>query len=156
MTTVVFVDTSILANIVRVPGKDQDYDDVIDELRRRIGLGEELVLPVTAVVECGNHVAQIKGAHNDRFAAARRFVDILCQVRDGEAPWVFNQAEWDAEYWTTLLAGAGTGEPMEVLLNRGIGAGDIAILAERETYRQRTGIDDVRIWSLDQGLAAYS
>lgn len=156
MTTVVFVDTSVLLNIVQVPGKDQDYEQVVEELRDRVERGEELVLPVTAVVECGNHVAQIKGAHDDRFAAAGRFVNVLRAVRDGEAPWTFNQTEWDGEYWSALIGGAGTGEPLEELLNRGIGTGDVAILAERETYRRRTGLQDVRIWTLDVGLSAYS
>jgi hypothetical protein len=30
------------------------------------------------------------------------------------------------------------------------------VLAEREIYRERTGLTEVRVWSLDQDLLAYS
>jgi hypothetical protein len=37
-----------------------------------------------------------------------------------------------------------------------IGCGDLCVLAEREIYRERTGLTEVRVWSLDQDLLAYS
>jgi hypothetical protein len=38
----------------------------------------------------------------------------------------------------------------------GVGCGDLSILLEREVYRERTGLSDVRIWALDARLAAHS
>ena len=37
-----------------------------------------------------------------------------------------------------------------------VGCGDLCVLAEREIYRQRTGLTDVLVWSLDLELLAYS
>jgi hypothetical protein len=37
-----------------------------------------------------------------------------------------------------------------------LGCGDLSILVEREVYRDRTGLPDVRIWTLDAGLRAHA
>lgn len=37
-----------------------------------------------------------------------------------------------------------------------MGAGDLAILVEREQFRARGAFRDIRIWTLDARLAAYS
>lgn len=140
MTRVVFIDTSVLANILRVPGKDQERDKVVAKMKQQSREGTQFVLPVTAVIECGNHIAQISTPNADRLAVARRFTALLRQVASGTAPWVFNRADWDGSFWTSLLAGASTGEALEYLLQRRVGTGDVAIIAERDLYRRRTGI----------------
>lgn len=55
-----FVDTSILCNPLEVPGKCQDRKRVIDELKRKRDRRDtDLLLPVTAIIETGNHIAQV-------------------------------------------------------------------------------------------------
>jgi hypothetical protein len=39
---------------------------------------------------------------------------------------------------------------------RGIGTGDVSILAEAEAYSARVTHVDVRIWTLERLLAAYA
>jgi hypothetical protein len=81
--TVSFVDTSILCNMLPVPGRDQQRDEVIEELREKLAEGETLILPVTAVIETGNFVAQLK---------------------DGRAPWRLHEFERGATFLDGLLS----------------------------------------------------
>lgn len=45
MKRVTFIDTSVLCELVQVPGKSQRPDDVAAEFRRRVQNGEGFVLP---------------------------------------------------------------------------------------------------------------
>ncbi|MFJ8843469.1 hypothetical protein ACIRFF_11250 [Streptomyces cyaneofuscatus] len=68
-----FVDTSILCNLLAVPGKCQDREQVIDELKRKRERREtDLLLPVTAIIETGNHIAQVSDGRARRSYAWRR------------------------------------------------------------------------------------
>jgi len=140
---------------VPVPGRDQHRAEVQAELKELLKIGTTMVVPVTAVIECGNFIAQLNGSA-DRRSVAQRFVRILQMVRDGESPWVFNNANWSREFWDRLLAGASTGEDLLGLLTRRVGTGDVAIIAERDDYRDRSGLENVRIWTRDVQLAAHS
>jgi hypothetical protein len=153
MTAIRFVDTGVLTNLVPVPGRCQDRHRVVEEYKKHHESGTSLVLPVTAVIECGNFVAQVAG---DRRRAAETFTALLHAVTSDETPWMFNEATWSRRYWQMLVEGAATGSSLTDLLSRKIGTGDISVLVEREEFKARTQIDDVGIWSLDTALSAYS
>lgn len=151
---VAFIDTSVLCNLVRVPGRDQHSERITTEFAERAGQGELFVIPVTAVIETGNHIAQATG---DRRAAADRLVGLLRAAMAESTPWKLNAATWDDRFLTELCAGNGTGQGLVDLLGNGqLGTGDVAILTERDQFRARTDFAAVSVWSLDQGLAAYS
>lgn len=81
-----FVDTSVLLEVLRVPGKSQQPDAVRTELRERVGTGESLLLPTAAIVETGNHIAQIADG-NLRRKYAESFVTILRSSTRGSRTW---------------------------------------------------------------------
>ncbi len=54
-----FVDTSIFANLLDVPGRAQQRDRVRREQREWAAARCGLVLPVATVIETGNHIAQL-------------------------------------------------------------------------------------------------
>ena len=54
---VVFVDTSIILRLIGMDGDDRALDAAAEFDRRR-EQGQRLVLPVTALIEAGNRVAQ--------------------------------------------------------------------------------------------------
>lgn len=153
MTPIRFVDTSVLTNLVSVPGRCQDRTRIVEEYKKHQAAGTSLVLPVTAVIECGNFVAQVAG---DRRRTAETFTKLLRAVTNDETPWMFNEVTWSHRYWQMLLDGAETGSDLTDLLSHTIGTGDISVLVEREQFKERTQIDDVGIWSLDAALSAYS
>lgn len=153
--TVWFVDTSILCNMIPVPGKDQDRDKVTAVLKEKQVARDTLILPVTAIVETGNHISHLQNGHQRRQAAAT-FDRLVRLVIAGKAPWHLHVFSWDKTLLKALLDGAGTGSSLIDHAVTGLGCGDLCVLAERDMYRKRTAIQDVRIWTLDHQLASHN
>ena len=110
------------------------------------------MIPITAVIETGNHIAQAAG---DRRAAAERFVGFLAAASSGIAPWTVQRPSWDDEFLAELCAGNATGQLFTDLASARMGAGDVAILVERDRFRRDSAYTDVQVWTLDVGLGAY-
>ncbi|MEU4536422.1 hypothetical protein AB0G15_16305 [Streptosporangium sp. NPDC023825] len=53
----------------------------------------DLILPVTAVIETGNHIAQLSDGRLRR-QPADKLSDLLGLVITGQAPWVLHTVEW--------------------------------------------------------------
>lgn len=154
MPTIWFVDTSVLCELLEVPGKCDKPDELKAEARKRRESGDRFVLPITAVIESGNHISQSGG---DRRGAAGRFVKLIDAVRDGNESWALHEVAWDSAFLNELTEGSVTAQPFVDLAGTGqMGAGDLAILIERERFKSRGAFTDVRIWTLDQRLGAYS
>lgn len=148
-TGAVFIDTSVLCNLVRVHGKDQHSEQISAEMQRRMSEGDMFILPVTAVIETGNHIAQ---STNHRYEAAHRLSGYLDLVVRGKAPWVLHEMEWDAAFLGTFRSGAGSGRDWPALAAMGVGAGDLCIAAEVLPFQARTGAP-ASVWSLDEDLS---
>lgn len=73
----------------------------------------------------------------------------------GKAPWTLYSSAWDSTFVQRLVAGGDSGLSLVEHAIGKVGCGDVSILIEREVYRERTGLTDVRIWTLDGGLAAH-
>ncbi|MFD5029593.1 hypothetical protein ACFVWX_02175 [Streptomyces sp. NPDC058220] len=151
-----FVDTSILCNLLEVPGKSQDREKAIAELKRKRELREaDLLLPVTAIIETGNHIAQLSDGYYRRLCA-ERLSGVLVTVIEGTAPWALNEVEWNAAHLRALVDGGSTGASLiEHACNR-LGCGDLNILVERDRYLARTSGVTAAIWTLDELLASYA
>jgi hypothetical protein len=156
-----FVDTSILLEILDVPGKAQRPDEVRAALRERVEERRDLILPTAAVIETGNHIHHVgDGARRRECAVA--FAGLLEDSARGEAPWVLHDATWDADVLMRIRQGCATGADIvehAVRGRQGLGTGDLSVLAERDLYRERR-VDrrsvDVRVWSADQLLGSFS
>lgn len=150
---VLFIDTSVLCNLLDVPGRNQRYDEIRGEFERYLDDGAYFVIPVTAVIETGNFIAQCSG---DRRAAAERFVALLKSTADEEVPWQLHALDWNGDFLHNLCGGDRTGQELVDLLGNGqMGTGDVAILCERSAFAERTSFKDVQIWTLEQTLRAY-
>ncbi|MGH9181685.1 MAG: hypothetical protein ACRDY5_08225, partial [Acidimicrobiales bacterium] len=86
MTTLTFVDTSVLCELLQVPGKSSPARgaEVAAEADRRQQAGERFVIPITAVIETGNHIAQADG---NRYEVAGRLVGLLQMALADDSPW---------------------------------------------------------------------
>ncbi|MER7130719.1 hypothetical protein [Streptosporangium saharense] len=149
-----FVDTSVLCNILDVPGKNQDRESVMRQLREE-KRECDLILPVTTVIETGNHIAQLPDGRVRR-DRADKLHRLLSLVIAGDAPWVLHTVEWGEGFLRSLLAGAGTGVPFSDHVMAKLGLGDLCILTERELYRTRVTNVEVGIWTLDTQLHSHS
>lgn len=145
--TICLVDTSIFCNLLEVPGRCQNKQRVVDELEQKIGEGWSLLLPLAAIVETGNHIAQC--ANGDlRRNAARRFVKQVRMAIEGEAPWVVTPLP-DASDWFAWL------DEFPDTAMRGVGIGDLTIIKEFERQCLLNPARRVVIWSLDSDLDGY-
>lgn len=116
MSAVCLVDTSVLCEILKVPGKHQDHQQHLAELQRRTGRGETLLLPMATNLETGNHIGQMRQG-GLRFTTAERFVKLVQQAIDGQIPFTptpFFQPEqlqaWLAEFPSWASRGSGFGD----------------------------------------------
>lgn len=153
MRTVQFIDTSVMVELLDVPGFNARHAEILAELDRRIALGITFVLPVTTIIETGNHVAQCSG---NRRAAAERFVAALELARTATPPWIVRDVAWSSDFLQSFVAGDSTGADLLThLTNSTLGAGDVAILVEREQFVSSVSAV-VEVWSLDADLSAHS
>ena len=151
-----FVDTSVLCDLLDVPGKAQQQATVRQELENFITRRVQLVLPVASIVETGNHIAQAAQG-GARRTAAERFVRLLRLTIAGNLPWVLHSVAWDSRMLGLICDGTPrTGHFVDLAGNGQLGAGDVSILAECELYRQRTAGVEVGVWTHDNLLAAYA
>ena len=151
---VIFIDTSILCNIVPVPGFDQHREKVRAEMKEYVKKKAKFILPITAVIETGNHIAQLPNGDKRR-ESAERFSEILRLVVEHKAPWSLVDVEWREDFLSDLLEGADTEESLVDLAVRKVGLGDLCILTERMRYERRTQLR-ATIWTLDKALAAHN
>lgn len=150
MSTITLIDTSVLCELLQVPGKcDPDLGPILlEEMDDRVNAGELLVIPVTAVVETGNHIAQCAG---DRHALAMALVGMLRRAAKEDTPWRVLNTAFDGAFLLSLCDGDSTGEDLAQLAAEGVGAGDVAILVERDVLKKRSSAR-VQVWTLDGGL----
>lgn len=143
-----FIDTSIMLNILNVPGRNQHYEQIKDELEQAIKEGDTLILPIATIIETGNHVAHI--ATSRRYEVAERFSEFLLKTANGEAPWQIDESQFDKEDLVYLSS-----EWMKYV-SSGLGLGDMSIIRSYHNYLSRVpGAGIVMIWSLDSYLKQF-
>ena len=145
MSAIVIVDSSVLLNIIDVPGRNQRRVEVLDRLAALIDSEDHLFIPMAAIVEVGNHIAQVaNGAH--RRAAAQRFVNEVRSALADEAPWKPINFPSNQEVLSWLDAFPDSAA-------KGVGMGDLSIRQEWESCCHRYAMSRVWVWTLDRDLA---
>lgn len=145
MSAIVIVDTSVLLNIIDVPGRSQHKSEVLDQLETLIDNGDHLFIPMAAIVEVGNHIAHVdKGAQ--RRDAAERFVKEVRSALADQAPWkpVNFPSNDEVLNWLNVFPDSAM---------RGVGMGDLAIRQEWESCCRKYAMSHVWVWALDGDLA---
>jgi hypothetical protein len=140
--SICLLDTSILCEILEVSYLCKDPAAVLSELEQKIKNRETLLLPLSTIVETGNHIGQ-NGDGQARRSAAERFGLLVRQALRGQTPFTptpFFEAEellrWLEEFpeWAT----------------RGSGLADLTIVKEWERQCQMHRSRHVYIWSIDR------
>ncbi len=150
---VVFVDTSIIVRLIGIDGK-QAATEVAAEFDRRQEAGQRFVLPVTALIEAGNRVAQQQPSKRRRFA--EQLQKVIEAASQPNPPWILHEATLDQQFAQELLAGDSTGSDLTTLLAAGrLGTGDVAILVERDQFKQKMSHASLEVWTLDRELSAH-
>ena len=148
MPDIVLIDTSIFLNILDVPAFNQDRSAVLDQVGICLEQNAVFLLPIAAIVETGNHIAQLSSG-SDR----RRFAILFCEQVNaaiaGEAPWQAMRTP-DTEMIRSWLP------QFPDYSMREIGMGDLSIIKDWEETCKKHAAWRVRIWSLDNGLAHFN
>jgi len=153
LTSVLFVDSSILDEILEIPGWCDQSLAIRAEFETRTLGGVRMVIPISAVIETGNHIAQCAG---DRRRAAHRYARLLDQLIDGSAPWRVNETDWNLDLLSQIRSGAHTKRDLvDLLSNRVMGGGDLAILAEAGRMRQTSFGLKIDLWTKDAKFSAH-
>lgn len=144
MSSVCIIDTTIFLEILRVPGKSTCHVEIVAELRKKVEASETILLPMTTIIETGNHIAQ-NGDGRQRRAAASQFVKNVRNAIEGNAPFSpMNFLESDKLLkWIDAF-------PDEAMQE--IGLGDFLIIREWEESKRKFKSRRVYIWSKDQHL----
>lgn len=147
MKTVAIVDTSIFCNVLDIPHRNSERGQVIQKLRDLLEEDTHLLLPMAAVYETGNHIAQLNGGGKRR-RFAEVFIKEVRKAIKGESPWQVMElpnmeeiGEWLRNFPDSAM--------------RGAGMGDLSIIKEWEKMRRKTPNCRIFIWSLDRDLQGY-
>lgn len=141
------MDTTVFCNVLNVPGLNQDSEEVFSELETNISNGDTLLLPMAAVIETGNHIAQLSGGSSRR-KSAEKFCGQVMAAIDGTAPWTAMKF-WESEQLRGWL-----GEFPDRAMQE-VGMGDLSIIKDWERMCELQPGRRVRIWSLDSHLQGY-
>ncbi len=144
-----FIDTSVMVNLLEVPGLCDDAQKVKDEWKQVLDEKEVLVLPVATIIETGNHIAHIPDGNMRRIVAGK-FGEYLRKTAEGEAPWQLYGVELDKAGLLYLA------DHIEENASMNVGVGDMSIIYAYEQYKENTpAIGNIMIWSTDTHLQGY-
>jgi len=144
---VVLIDTSVLTNVLPVPGKAQHRPAVMKALEVLIPTKPVLLMPLVVLFETGNHIGHLPDGRQRRETAVR-FVETVHATVQGKAPWraIRSIALNEIADWLDAFPDAAA---------RGQGLGDLSIVKEWEQACDLYPHHRVRIWSLDDDLQGY-
>lgn len=153
--SVVVIDTSILCVWLKIPGLETcgpdddrwDFDRVDREIQGHVEGRKSLILPLTTIIETGNHVAKAAQSRRER---ALELAALMTLSADAQTPWAAFSEQLDrwtpdnlkklAQDWPPLAA-----QKMSI--------GD-ATIKEVADYYAKMGCS-VTLLTGDQQLAAY-
>lgn len=141
------IDTSIMLNLLGVPKRCNDKDQVQEELKKALQNNDTLILPVATIIETGNAIAQISG--NKRHDIAEKFALYLSKTAEGNAPWSCDSTEVAREdllYYANNYATSA---------DAGVGMGDLSIIRTYEKCKESLVVGRIMIWSTDGHLSSY-
>ena len=147
MSALAIVDTNIVLNLINVPHHCAERCAVKDEFDRFNTSNYSFLLPIAAIIETGNHIADIPDGRQRR-KYAEIFVGQVREVFDGAAPWRPTDFLTKAE-----MAGWLATFPDHAM--RGLGVSDVSIIQEWERARARHPNRRVFIWTLHNELKGY-
>ena len=148
MSDIVIVDSCVLLNVLDVPGFNQHRDDVFQEFVRLVDAENHLLLPMAAVLETGDHVADLSdGKARRRYA--ERFRDCIHEALDGKAPWTPIEFPETSQLLVWLA-------DFPDMAMQEFGVSDMSIIDAWERQRTLHPHRRVYVWTLHQRLRAYT
>ena len=150
MITVHFIDTSILLNILEIPGRSQKRQMVLQQMKDFTAAGDKFILPLATIIETGNHIAHIDDGNMRRNCAERLSITIK-EVLSNTLPWAYNKGELNDDDLRKIAE-----RFPNYAQQQSMGFGDLSILTEYLRYKDKHKRNfRVNLWSLDEHLCAF-
>ncbi|KAA1196292.1 hypothetical protein [Vibrio cholerae] len=156
MSAICIIDTSVFLNLLDVPNRNTQRDDIDKAFLEYVDLEATFVLPMATILETGNHIAQ-NGDGGTRRATAQRFCEQVTAAFSGQAPYQISEFPNSTEVLTWLakfpdLAGK---NKAPTKTTEGTSFGDLSIIEEFNKCVERFSMSEIFIWSLDSDLCSY-
>ena len=145
--SICIIDTSVFCNVLRVPNRHQNRDQVLDRLESLIEEGATLLLPLATIYETGNHIAQ-NGDGRERRETAERFATQVDLALRGENPFTPTDINEEEEIRRWLAQFPDYAE-------REVEFGDMSIVEAFQKQCDRHPSRRVFIWAIDSDLSSY-
>lgn len=150
-----FIDTSILLEILEVPNKCKNPKQYQIELAKFASQPQAiLIMPISVLIETGNHINHIKSNQPAKNKSTQRFLDILKLFINNSNPWLFYGYDFNEKDICRVI------KEYENLRYSGMGIGDTFILDSFKEYVSKLKDSDaknhkIEIWTLDKHLQGY-
>jgi hypothetical protein len=156
MSDIVLLDTTIYLNVLDVPGRNQQRDEIFNGFEGRARNGDHFLLPMATIWETGNHISRLStGALRRQYGL--QLAENVQAALNGEAPFrttYFPDSSVFAQWLNTFPDFAQRNKSPDKT-TEGISLSDLSIIKEWEQTRDRHSMSRVLIWSLDSDLASY-
>lgn len=156
MSDIVLLDTTIYLNVLDVPGRNQQRDEIFNGFRERVCNGDYFLLPLATIWETGNHISRLSSGKLRR-QYALQLAENVQSALNGEAPYrttYFPDRSIFAQ-WLQAFPDFAQRNKSPEKITEGVSLSDLSIIKEWELTRDRHPELRVLIWSLDRDLAAY-
>ncbi|MFL0807432.1 MAG: hypothetical protein K6L60_09105 [Oceanobacter sp.] len=156
MSAICLMDTSIFLNLLDVPNRNSEREQIELDFVEYRKLDCQFILPMATIIETGNHIAQ-NGDGGTRRSTAQSFCKHVKAAFTGEAPYQvseFPSSDEVLKWLDTFPSHAGQNKSPNKT-TEGTSFGDLSIIQEYEKCRRRFPMSEIFIWSLDSDLARY-
>ena len=147
MNSVAIVDTSVLCELLAVPGKSGVVDQTRKQLEEKSRAGERLFLPLAAVFETGNHIGQVADG-TVRRKCAELLAKLVIDALDQNSPFVPMQLPEPGQIRAWV-------DEFPAWVGTKSGLGDLSIKHDWERLCRLHRGRRVYIWSLDVHLSSF-
>lgn len=154
MSAVCLIDTSVLLNLLKVPGRSQDAAAVGTAFGEYAAINCTFILPMATILETGNHIAQ-NGNGSVRRETAQRFCEAVAAAFSDEPPYRLTEFPNTADVmsWLAEFPEKAGQNKSPARTNEGTSFGDMSIIKEYEKCVARFPMTEIFVWSLDSDLA---
>jgi hypothetical protein len=148
VSAICLIDTTVLCELLRVPGRCQEVEQVRSDFDRRKAASEQLFLPLATLIETGNHIGQVKDPA-ERGRVVEEFVRIVRDAIDRGEPFHLCRLpeRGDVARWLNDLP--------QWCQTRRSGLGDLSIKVDWDRLCGMNRKRRVYVWSLDVDLGGF-
>ena len=156
MGDIILLDTTVYLNVLDIPGRNQDRQNVLDDFQIRVQNNDHFLLPMATIWEAGNHVSRLANGAL-RYQYAYLLAENVQAALNGETPYraTYFPDKCVFAAWLKTFPDYAQRNKSPDKTNEGISFSDLSIIKEWEQTYARHALSRVLIWSLDSDLAAY-